>query len=107
MNEVDLKTAVGSIREETGNLIRDMMWPLKDLIGITLINHEDEAERRGKAVARFYKELIAAGIDQPAAIQLVQSEFINPTEIVRDYLIKDLEVAGEIVKALVNSQLPK
>lgn len=107
MNEEEMKTAIGSIREETGSLIHNMMWPLKDFIGITLVSHEDEAERRGKAVARFYKELIAAGIDPAAAIQLTQTEFINPTEIIREYLVKDLEVAREIVTAIINSQSPK
>jgi hypothetical protein len=107
MNDAEMKQAIGAVREETGNLVRDMMWPLKELIGITLVNHEDEAERRGKAVARFYKELIAGGIDPAAAIQLTQTEFINPTEIVRDYLVKDLEVAREIVVAIINSQAPR
>jgi hypothetical protein len=107
MNEAEIKAAIVAVREETGNLIREMMWPLKEFIGITLVNHEDEAERRGKAVARFYKELIAAGIDPAAALQLTQTEFINPTEIVRDYLLKDLEVTREVVMAVVNSQSPK
>jgi hypothetical protein len=107
MNEEEMRAAIGAIREETGNLIHNIMWPLKDFIGITLINHEDEAERRGKAVARFYKELIAAGIDPAAAIQLTQTEFINPTEIIRDYVVKDLEVARDILMAIASSQVPK
>jgi hypothetical protein len=110
MNDAEVKGAIIAVREEIANLMRESMYPLRDCVGLSIINHEDEAERKGKAIARFYKELIAADIDKAAALQMAQKLFIEPADMnntIREYMLKNQETAREIVLAIINAQSPK
>jgi hypothetical protein len=110
MNEVEIKQTMAAVKEEIANLMRESMYPLRDCVGLQIIAHEDEAERRGKAITRFYKELITADIDKEMALQMVQKVFIDPVDInntIREYLLKNEEVARDIILAIINSQTPK
>jgi hypothetical protein len=110
MNEVEIKQTIAVVKEEIANLMRESMYPLRDCVGLQIITHEDEAERRGKAIARFYKELIAADIDKAAALQMVQKVFIDPVDLnntIREYMLRNEEVARDIILAIINSQTPK
>lgn len=110
MNDAEIKQSIIAVREEIANLMREMVWPLRDCVGLSVITNEDEAERRGKAVARFYKELIAADIDKTLALQMAQKLFIDSSEMnntIREYMAKNEEAAREIVLNIINAQTNK
>ena len=110
MNDAEVKQSILFVREELGNMLRDIMWPLHDCLGLSQVINEDEADRRGKAVAALYKQLIAADIDKATALQMVQKLFIEPADlanIVREYMAKNQETAKDIVIALINAQAGK
>ena len=78
----ELREVLKVIREEVPGLLKDITSPLKELLGIAFTTTEEEAERRAKAIAKFYKELINAGIDKDVALEMTKSSFINPMDVV-------------------------
>jgi hypothetical protein len=110
MNDAEVKQSILAVREEFGDMLRNIMWPLRECLGLSLITHEDEAERRGKAIALFYKQLIAADIDKTAALQIVQKLFIDPVDVAnifREYMLKNQETARELAINIINSHAAK
>jgi hypothetical protein len=110
MNDAEMKQSIFAVREELGNMLRDTMWPLHDILGLSGVINEDEADRKGKAIVAMYKQLIAADIDKATALQMVQKLFIEPADvanIVREYMQKNQEIARDIVIALINAQAAK
>ncbi len=78
----ELREVLKIVREEVPGLLRDISNPLKELLGIAFATTEEEAERRAKAIAKFYKELIEAGIDKDVALDMTRSSFINPADMI-------------------------
>ncbi|KYH40911.1 MAG: hypothetical protein AYL32_008840 [Candidatus Bathyarchaeota archaeon B26-2] len=78
----ELREVLKIVREEVPGLLKDITGPLKEILGITFATTEEEAERKAKAIARFYKELVDAGIDKDVALQMTQSSFINPMDLI-------------------------
>jgi len=50
-------------------------------MGTTLT--EEQVRERAKAIAAFYKELVAAGMKEDVAIELARSQFISPAEPIK------------------------
>lgn len=80
----ELKEVLKTVREEVPGLLRDIVGPLKELMGTSLT--EEQARERAKAIATFYKELLAAGMKEDVAMDLVKSQFISPAELIRNVL---------------------
>jgi len=80
----ELKEVLKTVREEVPGLLRDIVGPLKELMGTTLT--EEQARERAKAIAAFYKELVAAGMKEDVAIELVRGQFISPAELIKSLM---------------------
>jgi len=80
----ELKEVLKTVREEVPGLLRDIVGPLKELMGTTLT--EEQARERAKAIAAFYKELVAAGMKEDVAMELVRSQFISPAELIKSVM---------------------
>jgi hypothetical protein len=80
----ELKEVLKTVREEVPGLLRDIVGPLKELMGTTLT--EEQARERAKAIAAFYKELVAAGMKEDVAMELVRSQFISPAELIKSLM---------------------
>ena len=78
----ELREVLKVVREEVPGLLKDIIGPLKELFGIAFTTTEEEAERKAKAIAKFYKELVEAGIDKDVALQMTQGNFINPMDLI-------------------------
>ncbi len=50
---------------------------------------EEQARERAKAIAALYKELVAAGMKEDAAMELVRSQFISPAEPVKAHAVEE------------------
>jgi hypothetical protein len=44
---------------------------------------EEQARERARAIAAFYKELVAAGVKEDVAMELARSQFISPAEPIK------------------------
>ncbi len=78
----EFKEFLKVVREEVPTLLRELVEPLKELMGLTL--DEEQAKNRAKAIAAFYKELIDSGIDREAALSLTKEQFVNPLSILQE-----------------------
>jgi hypothetical protein len=77
----ELKEVLKTVREEVPGLLKDVVGPLKELMGTTLT--EEQAREKAKAIAAFYKELVSAGIKEDVALELVKGQFVSPAEIIK------------------------
>jgi len=77
----ELKEVLKTVREEVPGLLKDVVGPLKELMGTTLT--EEQAREKAKAIAAFYRELVSAGIKEDVALELVKSQFVSPAEIIK------------------------
>ncbi|MBO3763466.1 MAG: hypothetical protein QXS21_03125 [Thermoproteota archaeon] len=80
----ELKAVLRTVREEVPGLLKDLVGPLKELMTVTMT--EEQAREKAKAIAAFYKELIAAGMKESDAAELVKSQFLSPSEVFRNLL---------------------
>ena len=83
MSEKEVKDVLISVREEVAGVLRESTCPLREFLGIAFTATETEAVDKARAIAKFYKELTDAGIDKETAVQMAQSIFINPTDIIK------------------------
>lgn len=94
----ELKEVLKAVREEVPGLLKDIVGPLKELMGTSLT--EEQARERAKAIAAFYKELVAAGMREDVAMELVQSQFISPAELIRNVMGQATKMKREEEKVL-------
>ena len=80
----ELRTVLKVVREEVPPLIRGIVDPLKEILGITLT--EEQARQRARAIAVMYKELVNAGMPPQDAMRIVETQTVNLTALVRDLL---------------------
>ncbi|MEM1554633.1 MAG: hypothetical protein QXS51_05650 [Thermoproteota archaeon] len=80
----ELREVLKTVREEVPGLLKDIVGPLKELMGTSLT--EEQARERARAIAAFYKELIAAGMKEEFAIELVKNQFISPADLIKNVL---------------------
>ncbi|MEM3449812.1 MAG: hypothetical protein QXU11_02445 [Thermoproteota archaeon] len=94
----ELREVLKTLREEVPGLLKDIVGPLKELMGTSLT--EEQARERAKAIATFYKELIAAGMKEEVAIEMVKNQFISPAELIRNVLGQAGKIRKEEEKVL-------
>ncbi|MDW8034530.1 MAG: hypothetical protein RMI79_06345 [Nitrososphaerota archaeon] len=80
----ELKEVLRTVREEIPELFKNIVGPLKELMGTSLT--EEQAREKARAIAAFYKELTSAGIREEVAMEIVKSQFISPVEIIKNML---------------------
>ena len=80
----ELRAVLKVVREEVPPLIRGIVDPLKEILGITLT--EEQARQRARAIAVMYKELVNAGMPPQDAMRIVETQTVNLTALVRDLL---------------------
>jgi len=75
----ELREVLKAVRSEVPGLLKDITGPLKELM--TLAADEKQAKERAKAIAVFYKELIAGGMSEEAAMKMTEQQFASPVSI--------------------------
>ena len=80
----ELRAVLKALREEVPPLMRGIVDPLKEILGITLT--EEQARQRARAIAVMYKELVNAGMPPQDAMRIVETQTVNLTALVRDLL---------------------
>lgn len=80
----ELKAVLKTLREEIPPLIRGIVDPLREILGITLT--EEQARQRARAVATMYKELVDAGMSPQDALRIVESQTVNLNALIRDLI---------------------
>lgn len=80
----ELRAVLKVVREEVPPLIRGIVEPLREILGITLT--EEQARQRARAVAVMYRELVDAGMPPQDALKIVESQTVNPAALVRDLI---------------------
>ncbi|MBS7657531.1 MAG: hypothetical protein QW797_04650 [Thermoproteota archaeon] len=80
----ELREVLKTVREEVPGLLKDIVGPLKEIMGTSLT--EEQARERAKAIAAFYKELIAAGMKEDVALELVKNQFVSPAELIKNMM---------------------
>ncbi|NHV98989.1 MAG: hypothetical protein HA496_04985 [Thaumarchaeota archaeon] len=94
----ELREVLKTVREEVPGLLKDIVGPLKELMGTSLT--EEQAKERARAIATFYKELVAAGMKEDVAIELVKNQFISPAELIKNLLGQAGRIRREEEKVL-------
>lgn len=72
------------VREEVGPLLKDLVGPLKEILGTTFT--PEEARDRAKSIGVFYKELTEAGMDKESVLRIIEKNFTPPTEVIKSVL---------------------
>ena len=90
----ELREVLKVAREEVPGLLTDITGPLKELMGIVFTMTEEEAEGKAKAIAKFYNELIKAGIDKETALEMTKGNFVSPADLLKE--LSKLEKVGNI-----------
>lgn len=76
----ELREVMGVLSESLPKIMDSIFGPIKDLINETY--DPEKAERFGKNVASFYKELVGAGMDPDKAFELTK-EYMESVNIVK------------------------
>ncbi|NHJ32081.1 MAG: hypothetical protein FK732_04395 [Asgard group archaeon] len=90
----DLREVLKVAREEVPGLLKDITGPVKELLGIVFTVTEEEAESKAKAIAKFYNELIKAGIEKDTALEMTKGNFVSPADLLKE--LSKLEKVGNI-----------
>lgn len=77
----ELRGVLRTVREEIPGLLKDMLPLIKELMAFTVT--EEQAKDKAKAIATFYKELIASGIDKEQAQRITEEQFASPMELAK------------------------
>ena len=66
------------LMEKVGDMVEDILQPLKELLNE--LYSPERVQAMGKSVAEFYKNLVEAGMDKEAALELTKEfmDSINP-----------------------------
>ncbi|NJE60293.1 hypothetical protein [Thermococcus sp. 21S7] len=69
---------IPALMEKVGDMIEDILGPLKELLNE--LYSPERVQAMGRSVAEFYKNLAEAGMDRDAALELTKEymEAINP-----------------------------
>ncbi|AIF69751.1 hypothetical protein PAP_06780 [Palaeococcus pacificus DY20341] len=76
----ELKEVLGTVSEYLPTIMDSIFNPIKDLLND--IYDPDKAEKLGKNVATFYKELVAAGMDPDKAFELTK-EYMDSVNVIK------------------------
>lgn len=80
----ELREILKVVREEIPPLIRGVVEPLREILGISLT--EEQARQRARAIAIMYKELVDAGMPPHDALRIVESQTVDLNVLVRDVI---------------------
>lgn len=75
----ELREVLKTVRSEVPGLLKDITGPLKELM--TMSADEKQAKERAKAIATFYKELVAGGLSEEIAMKMTEQQFASPVSI--------------------------
>ena len=92
---------IPAIMEKVGDMMEDILKPLKELLNE--LYSPERVQAMGRSVAEFYKNLAEAGMDKDAALELTKEymEAINPGK-------KLMEMLGGMIKGGGHGQwIPK
>jgi len=92
---------IPAIMEKVGDMVEDILQPLKELLNE--LYSPERVQAMGRSVAEFYKNLIEAGMDKEAALELTREymDSINPGK-------KLMEMLGGMIKGGGHGQwIPK
>lgn len=98
----ELREIMGILSESVPKIMDSMLGPIKELINETY--DPEKAERFGRNVASFYKELVGAGMDPDKAFELTKEymESINVIKTLVAAFMKEkmgkLDKLGELKK---------
>ncbi|NJD99708.1 hypothetical protein E3E26_07940 [Thermococcus sp. LS1] len=81
---------VGKLVEKLGDVMENLMGPLKDLLAE--LYSPDRIESMGRSVAEFYKTLVEAGMDKEEALTLTK-EYMDSINVVK----KLMEALGGVM----------
>ncbi|GAB6134732.1 hypothetical protein [Thermococcus prieurii] len=83
--------ALLDLMDKVGDMIEDILQPLKELLNE--LYSPERVQAMGKSVAEFYKNLVEAGMDKEAALELTKEymDSINPGK-------KLMEMLGGLIK---------
>ena len=90
----DLREVLKVAREEVPGLLKDITGPVKELLNTVFTVTEEEAESKAKAIAKFYNELVKAGIEKDTALEMTKGNFVSPADILKE--LSKLEKVGNI-----------
>lgn len=76
----ELREIMGILSESVPKIMDSMLGPIKELINETY--DPEKAERFGKNVASFYKELVGAGMDPDKAFELTK-EYMESVNVIK------------------------
>ena len=103
-NNQPLRERFVVVREEPSNMFFQMLNPFRGDLGFSYVFNEDEAVRKAKALARFYKEPTDSGVENGMAWQMTQKVFLLPDDIITECFLKSLEVAKDVAIALAGEK---
>jgi len=90
---------IPALMEKVGDMVEDILRPLKEFLNE--LYSPERVQAMGKSVAEFYKNLVEAGMDKEAALELTKEfmDSINPgkklMELLEDLLKKrGLQIPG-------------
>ena len=88
------------LMEKVGDMMEDILQPLKELLNE--LYSPERVQAMGKSVAEFYKNLVEAGMDKEAALELTKEymDSINPGK-------KLMEMLADMKKYLQVPEIPK
>lgn len=75
----ELRQVLKVMSAELPTMLSAIVPPLKELMGLSMT--EGQAKDKAKAIAAFYKELTASGIDKETAEKLVERQFVTPLDV--------------------------
>ncbi len=91
---------IPALMEKVGDMMEDILKPLKELLNE--LYSPERVQAMGRSVAEFYKNLIEAGMDKEAALELTREymDSINPGK-------KLMEMLADIKKYLQVPEIPR
>jgi len=98
----EVKEILGAVSEHLPKIMDSIFGPIKDLLNE--VYDPEKAEKLGKNVAHFYKELVEAGMDPDKAFELTK-EYMDSVNVIKSIIsavmqskmadIKNLEKLGK------------
>lgn len=75
----ELRAVLKTVREEVPSLLRELVDPLRSLLGLAIT--EEEARAKARAMAAFYRELLDSGVDKETAVTLLKDQFLGASKL--------------------------
>jgi len=95
------------LMEKVGDMVEDILRPLKEFLNE--LYSPERVQAMGKSVAEFYKNLVEAGMEKEAALELTREymDSINPGKKLMEMLEELLKKRGLQIPGIPSEFLPK